>query len=153
MPEIALTPEFKALLDGAGIKASELSAKLAAGAWYTTLLELGSSKQQPSGIFVGHRPEYEVLLETAMQKAIETAIAGNMPLGPAILQGFVDGVTEILRAIEVNTPVKTGRARSSWVATLANGKTIKAIKYTGDEAAYQRRLRRARKKAQRGITS
>lgn len=156
--DIQLSPELKNLLSGAGVD-QNLGASIEGGRWYTTLLEYGSSEKRPEGVWRAHLGEHKRALETEMQaEAAKLYRKGggfrtrggrqltSDDLGKALRDGFGDGVKAVLRAVEELTPVKTGRARSSWVATLPNGRKVKAIKHVGDTAAYQRKRRKHRKK-------
>jgi hypothetical protein len=156
--DIKLSPELKNLLSGAGVD-QNLGASIEGGKWYTTLIEYGSSKKRPEGVWRNHLMEHRRALEDEMKaeaarlyrKDGQFRSRGGRQLtsddlGQALRDGFGDGVTAILRAIEQLTPVKTGRARSSWVATLPNGKRVKAVKHVGDTAAYQRKRRKLKKK-------
>lgn len=142
--DIRLTPELRALLAGSGIDPDQ-EATITGGAWYTTLLEMGSSSKAPQGVFRSFRPEYRQILEAEIEKAMQAAIRRNQPLGPALEKGFAAGVRAIMRAIEEKTPVKTGRARSSWTAKLPNGRKMRAQRVVGDVRAYNRKRRKRRR--------
>ena len=156
--DIQLSPELRNLLSGAGVPA-DLGAEIEGGRWYTTLIEYGSSKKRPEGVWRAHLMEHRRALEEEMKAEAAKLYRKDGSfrsrggrqltsddLGKSLRDGFSDGVKAVLRAIEELTPVKTGRARSSWVATLPNGRKVKAIKHVGDTAAYQRKRRKHRKK-------
>lgn len=145
MPNIEIAGDLKELLDGAGVDPS-IEGKLEAGAWYTLLLERGSSEKAPQGLIATHMAEYNALLLAEVRKALEAAIARNDPnLGAAIRKGFDAGVKAVLRKVEDYTPVASGKARSSWVATLSGGRKVRAVKHESDAAAARRKNRRRRK--------
>lgn len=104
----------------------------------------GHSQQAPHGIIAPHMAEYQAVVAANLRQSL-AMYPGDIQ--KAAESGISFATLGVLGLITNYTPVDTGRARSSWVATLPGGRIIRG------GAVVTAEMQRAHHKAKRAVAA
>lgn len=136
---VAISDDLARLFDEAR-RLKPAQAEVSSNVNYMRGLEMGRSDQAPRGMIRAYRGEYRRMLRDSAGRNLRIQPGG---LQRALNLTVADAAMEIMAAVAERTPVDTGRAKGSWVATLPGGKRIESGPTISAEQ--QRAIRRGRK--------
>jgi hypothetical protein len=140
--EVRITPELAELLS-IGVSFDNIVGIISSNLEYILALEYGHSQgQAPTGMIRNFSREHDAILLAELTHALEVY---RHDVRKAVKAGVSMATLEIMRAIAERTPVDTGRAKGSWIATLPGGQRLAPEGVKPVSEAQQRAVYRTKK--------